>query len=219
MIRYWVERVFRVVVTLSVASFLVFASLYAAPGDPVDFLSQGRSLTPEATAALEQQYGLDEPFFTQYANWLGGVLSGDFGTSFQYREDVTVIIGARLGTTVLLMVMAAILITVTGLIAGIVGSLNAGRIADRSILVTTTLLAAVPSFVAAILLISVFGVKLGWFPTYGNGSGLFASNRFSPRHFALLLAAAYRDFRYGPDLVASLSIAGVVLKPNLSMYS
>jgi peptide/nickel transport system permease protein len=173
MLRYIVVRVIRVVVTLLVSSFLVFASVYAAPGDPVDFLTQGRSLTPEATAALEQQYGLDEPFLTQYVEWLGGVLQGDLGTSFQFRDDVTVLLGARLGTTVLLMVMTAILITLVGLAAGILGSLNAGRFADRLVIVTTTFLAAVPSFVAAILLISVFGVKLGWFPTFGNGSGLF----------------------------------------------
>lgn len=169
--RYVATRLLRVVLTLVVASFLVFASLHAAPGDPVDFLTQGRSLAPEATAALEQQYGLDEPFFQQYANWLGGVLHGDFGTSIQFREDVTVLIGARLGTTVLLMVMSAVLITVIGLGAGILGSLNAGRAVDKLVLVTTTFLAAVPSFVAAILLISVFGVKLGWFPTFGNGEG------------------------------------------------
>lgn len=172
MIRYVVTRLGRVALTLLGASFLVFASLYAAPGDPVDFLTQGRSLTPVARAALERQYGLDQPFLTQYLHWLSDVLHGDLGRSFQYREDVSVVIGARLGTTVLLMVMAAVLILVTGLVAGIAGSLNAGRAADRAVLVTTTFLAAVPSFVAAILLISVFGVRLGWFPTFGNGVGL-----------------------------------------------
>ena len=160
------------VATLLVTSFLVFASLYVAPGDPVDFLIQGRSPSPEAVAAIEAQYGLDEPFLVQYLHWLGGVLHGDLGRSFQFREDVGSLVTARLGTTLALVVMSAVLITVVGLAAGVIGSLNAGRVADRAVLVTITVLAAVPSFVAAILLISVFAVRLGWFPTFGAGVGL-----------------------------------------------
>lgn len=171
-LKYVGRRVLGVAITLLAASFLIFASLYAAPGDPADFLTQGRTLSPEAMASLREQYGLDDPFLVQYLHWLSGVLHGDFGTSFQFRDDVTTLIGARLGTTLTLMVMAAVLITVVGLTAGIVGSLNAGRAADRLVLVMTTFLAAVPSFVAAILLISVFAVRLGWFPTFGGGEGL-----------------------------------------------
>ncbi|WP_217702422.1 ABC transporter permease [Nocardioides guangzhouensis] len=171
-IRYVARRGLAVVVTLLVSSFLVFSSLYVAPGDPVDFLVQGRSPSPETIAAVEAQYGLDQPFWRQYVDWLGGVLHGDLGRSFQYRDDVSAIVASRLGTTLLLMAMSAALITVAGLAAGIVGALTAGRRADRALLVTTTLLAATPSFVAAILLISVFGVRLGWFPTFGAGEGL-----------------------------------------------
>ena len=76
------------VATLFVTSFLVFASLYLAPGDPLDFLMQGRSPTPEAVAAVSAQYGLDQPFLVQYWHWLTGVLHLDFGRSLQFREDV-----------------------------------------------------------------------------------------------------------------------------------
>ena len=76
------------VLTLFVTSFLVFASLYLAPGDPLDFLLQGRSPTPEAVAAVSAQYGLDHPFLVQYWHWLAGVLHLDFGRSLQFREDV-----------------------------------------------------------------------------------------------------------------------------------
>ena len=87
------------VLTLLVTSFLVFASLYVAPGDPLDFLLQGRSPTPEMVAAVSEQYGLDDPFLVQYWHWLGGVLHVDFGRSLQFREDVAHLIGARVPTT------------------------------------------------------------------------------------------------------------------------
>jgi peptide/nickel transport system permease protein len=170
--RYVAGKVAALLGTLLVTSFLVFASLHLAPGDPIDFLIQGRSPSPEAIVAIKAQYGLDDPFLVQYLHWLGGVVHGDFGRSFQYRIDVSTLLGSRLGTTLALVGLSAVLITVLGLAAGITGALTAGRAADRALLVLVTVLAAVPSFVAAILLISVFSVRLGWFPSFGAGGGL-----------------------------------------------
>jgi len=170
--RYVSGKVAALLGTLLVTSFLVFASLHLAPGDPIDFLIQGRSPSPEAIVAIKAQYGLDDPFLVQYLHWLGGVVHGDFGRSFQYRIDVSTLLGSRLGTTLALVGLSAVLITVLGLAAGITGALTAGRAADRALLVLVTVLAAVPSFVAAILLISVFSVRLGWFPSFGAGEGL-----------------------------------------------
>lgn len=170
--RFVVGRLVGLASTLVVTSFLVFSSLYVAPGDPVSFLLQGRSPSPEAVAAVKAQYGLDQPFLVQYLHWLGGVLHGDFGRSLEFRQDVGSLVLARLPTTLALVGMAAVIILVVGLGAGIVGALRAGRFADKSVLVLVTVFAAVPSFVAAILLISVFAVRLGWFPTYGAGEGL-----------------------------------------------
>ena len=180
-VRYVGLKVSALLGTLLVTSFLVFASLHLAPGDPIDFLIQGRSPSPEAIVAIKDQYGLDDPFFVQYLHWLGGVLHGDFGRSFQYRVDVGTLLGSRLNTTLSLVGLSAVLITVLGLAAGITGALTAGRAADRALLVLVTVLAAIPSFVAAILLISVFSVRLGWFPSFGAGSGLSDS----VRHLAL----------------------------------
>ena len=95
----------------------------------------------------------------------------DFGRSLQFREDVGRLIGSRLPTTLGLVSLSALLICVVGLRAGIVGALRAGRTADKAVLIVSTVLAAIPSFVAAIILISVFAVRLGWFPTFGAGDG------------------------------------------------
>lgn len=169
--RYVLVRVGGLIATLLVTSFLVFSSIYLAPGDPINFLIRGRAPSADTIAAIKAQYHLDEPFLQQYLHWLGGVLHGDFGRSFVYRQDVAQVITDRLPTTLILIAYAAVIILVWGLLLGIVGALRAGRPSDKVSLVLTTVLAAIPTFVAAILLISVLAVRLGLFPTFGSGDG------------------------------------------------
>jgi peptide/nickel transport system permease protein len=157
--------------TLFLASLLVFFSRFLVPGDPVTFLLRGRKPSPEAIAQVTAQYGLDLPPWQQYVNWLAGVLQGDFGRSLQYRQDVAQVIGDRLPVTLGLVVMAGTMIAVVGLTAGIIAALNRGRVLDRGVLVGLTVLGAIPSFVGSIVLIAVFAVQLGWFPSFGSGEG------------------------------------------------
>ena len=159
--------------TLFLASLLVFFSRFLVPGDPVRFLLRGRKPSAEAVAAVTEQFGLDLPPWQQYLNWLLGMLQGDFGRSLQFRQDVATVVGDRLPVTLGLVVMAGIMIVIVGLAAGVVAALNRGRLADRAVLIFLTVLGAIPSFVGAIVLISVFAVGLGWFPTFGSGEGFF----------------------------------------------
>jgi peptide/nickel transport system permease protein len=154
-------------VTLLVTSFLVFSSLYLAPGDPVSFLIRGRSPSPAQMAAIRKEYGFDKPFPVRYWDWLVGVLHGDFGQSYLFHESVGKVIMARLPSTLLLIAVSTVLILVFGIGAGVIGALRRGR----TVVVLVTVGAAIPSFVAAVVLRSEFGVKLGWFPTVGNGAG------------------------------------------------
>src|SRR3954464_15594470 len=166
-----VRRAAMLVAALLVSSLVVFGSLDLAPGDPLSTLSGGRTLPPEAVAQLRAQYRLDDPFLERYVHWLGNVVfHGDLGTSIAFRENVTSVIGARIGTTFDLVLYAALLIVVFGVGLGVLSGLKKGLL-DSSIVVTTTVFAAVPSFVAAIVLLSVFSVNLGWFPAIGGGDG------------------------------------------------
>lgn len=158
--------------TLFLASLLVFFSRFLVPGNPISFLLRGRKPNPETVAELTAQYGLNLPPWQQYLNWVAGMLHGDFGRSLQYRQAVSTVIGERLPVTFGLVVLAGLIITVVGLAAGIVAALNRGRMLDRAILILLTVLAAIPSFVGSIVLISVFSVQLGWFPSFGSGDGL-----------------------------------------------
>jgi peptide/nickel transport system permease protein len=159
--------------TLFLASLLVFFSRFLVPGDPISFLLRGRKPSPEAVAQVTAQYGLDLPPWQQYLNWLTGVLQGDFGRSLQYRQDVSQVIGDRLPVTLGLVVMAGTMIAIFGLSAGIVASLNRGKALDRAVLIGLTVLGAIPSFVGSIVLIAIFAVQLGWFPSFGSGEGFW----------------------------------------------
>jgi len=160
----------------------------------------GAKATDQARAAKRAELGLDDPLLERYWHWLSGALHGRLGMSFTYREDVTTLLGPRLETTLLLVVMAALLIVVVGIGLGVVGGVS-----DRwrpLVNVAASLGIAVPTFVAASVLISVFAVQLGWFPTYGAGSGLADSVRH------LVLPAIALSIGYGA-YVTQLTAAAV----------
>ncbi len=176
------------VASLLVASFVIFAALYLAPGTPLAALSGGRPLPPGSVQVLEQRYHLNEPFPAHYWYWLDNALHGNLGVSITLQENVSTLIASRIWTTAGLVLYASAIIVVLGIGLGIVSGLRPGRL-DTGVLVVTAVSAAIPAFVAAIALIIVFAVKLGRFPALGSGSS-FPSN---VRHFtlpAVALAAA-----------------------------
>jgi peptide/nickel transport system permease protein len=173
-VRFFLRRVAMLLATLLVSSFVIYGALFLAPGSPIAVLSGGRSLPADAVRILEARYHLNEPFLTQYWLWLKGVLHGDFGISIALREDVSSLIVARVGTTAALVLYASVLILVIGIGLGVVAGLRRGPL-DTSVLAVTAISAAIPSFVAAIVLILLFSVRLTWFPSLGNGSGLFGT--------------------------------------------
>ena len=170
MLRFVARRLGMLVLALLVASFVIYASLSIAPGDPLSVLTGGRTLPPEALAVLRARYHLDESLPAQYWHWLTGAVHGDLGDSIALRESVNTLIGQRAGVTLGLVAYSSVLILLFGIGAGILAGLRRGAV-DTSVIVSTTVLAAVPSFVAAIVLISVFAVKLGWFPALDAGTG------------------------------------------------
>ncbi|MFF9064584.1 ABC transporter permease [Streptomyces sp. NPDC014891] len=169
--RFAVRRVTEMAVTLLVASFVVFGAMYLAPGSPASFLLSGRSASPEALAAINAQYHLDDPFLVRYLSWLGDMLQGDFGRSITYRVDVSRLLADRLPTTLLLIAMALVVVVVIGLLLGWISAVRGGA-TDSAVLVATTFAVGTPSFVAAVLLQALFAVRLGWFPSGGAGDGL-----------------------------------------------
>lgn len=157
--------------TLLIASFVIFGAMHLTPGSPIAALSGGKTISPEALAALEARYHLDQPFLTQYWIWLTNALQGDLGTSITLKQDVAQLIGQRAWITLALVAYASLLIVVVGVGLGMIAGLRPGWI-DSTVVVASATATAIPPFIAAILLMLVFSVALGWFPTIGAGSGL-----------------------------------------------
>jgi peptide/nickel transport system permease protein len=174
--KFFARRLAMLVASLLIASFVIFAAMYLAPGNPIAALSGGRSLPPSSIAVLEHRYHLDQPFLAQYWYWLTGALHGDLGLSITLRENVSTLIASRIWTTAGLVLYASLLICVLGIGLGLLAGLRPGSL-DTSTLVVTAVSAAIPAFVAAIVLILVFAVQLGWFPALGNGTSLLDNIR------------------------------------------
>ena len=174
--RFVARRLAMLIASLLVASFVIFAALYAAPGNPISALSGGRSLPAASMAVLEQRYHLNDPFFVQYWYWLSGALHGNLGISITLRENVSTLIASRIWTTAGLVAYASVLIVIFGIGLGVLSGLRRGLV-DTGTLLITAVSAAIPGFVAAIVLILVFAVNLGWFPALGNGTGLVGNLR------------------------------------------
>jgi peptide/nickel transport system permease protein len=164
------RRVLTLIATLLLSSFVVFGALYLAPGSPLALLTGGRGLPPATVAQLSAQYNLDRPFFERYWLWLTDILHGDFGRSVVFRAPVTTLIGPRIGTTLMLICGATILIVIFGVALGLAASLRKGA-TDTTIIAITSVGLATPVFVTATFLLLVFGVSLRWFPTVGAGEG------------------------------------------------
>ncbi|HEX9030875.1 MAG TPA: ABC transporter permease [Streptosporangiaceae bacterium] len=174
------RRLAMLVASLLVASFVIFAALYLAPGNPLAALSGGRSLPASSIRVLEARYHLNAPFFAQYWYWLDGAVHGNLGISITLRENVSTLIASRIWTTAGLVLYASVIILVLGIGLGVLAGLRPGWL-DTSALVASAISAAIPSFVAAIVLVTVFSVQLGWFPSLGNGTSLLGNIQ----HFTL----------------------------------
>jgi peptide/nickel transport system permease protein len=175
------------IVTIFVASMIIYAGLSAAPGNPAVLLAGNRA-TPAMIASIQRRLGLDRPLPVRYVSWLWGVLHGNLGMSIQYRESVNSLIGPRIGNTLFLVCYAMLIIVVAGICGGMLPALI--RRSNVWVTVSASITTAIPSFVAALLLIEVFALKLGWFPVLGSGGvgllGLLRSMTLPA--FALALA-------------------------------
>lgn len=167
---YIAKRLLALAMIMLASSFVVFGGLYLAPGSPEQFLVQGRTVSAEVLASIRAQYSLDDPFLVRYVNWLAGVIQGDFGQSLANRQDVAELIVSRLPTTLSLALYSALIILICGIGLGALAGLKPGWL-DTVVLFGSNLGFAVPTFFAALLLMSIFGVIFGWFPVFGSGEG------------------------------------------------
>ena len=171
--RFVVRRLLLTIPVLLGASFLIFAMVYALPGDPIRALAGDRPLSPAVAAQLRADYNLNDPLVIQYVKYLGDLLHGDFGTDFRGRA-VLETISQRLPVTLKLTVVAVLFETVIGLIAGVLAGIRRNSFFDNVVLVSTTLIISIPILVVGFVSQYVFGLKLGWFPIAGISEGWYS---------------------------------------------
>ena len=165
---YALRRLAQAVPTVLVIVALNFMLLQLAPGDAADVLAgEAGSATPEFMAQLREKFGLDQPVGVQLLLYMKQIVSFDLGYSFRHSMPVADLILARLGPTLLLMVTVFIIAVGAGALLGSLAARNLNRWQDNMISMLTVLAYATPVFWAGLMLIVVFSIKLGWFPTSG----------------------------------------------------
>lgn len=166
MLRYVLKRLLSLALSLAVASLIIFAVIEIAPGDPASFML-GINAQPETLAALRAELGLDVPKVQRYFDWVGGMLAGDFGTSYTYRTPVSEMVVARVGVSIPLALYALVLSVLISFPAGLYAASRRGRSGDLSVMGATQLGVAVPNFWFAMMLVLVFAIHLRWFSAGG----------------------------------------------------
>ncbi|WP_329064325.1 ABC transporter permease [Streptomyces sp. NBC_01429] len=167
---YLIRRLAEALVVFFGVTFLIYAMVYALPGDPVAALAGDRPLAPSVVRTIREQYHLDEPLLAQYGHYLGGLVRGDLGTDFGGRS-----VGGQLAdrwpVTVRLALTAWAIEAVAGIGLGVLAALRRNTWTDRAVLAFTIGAVSVPVFVLGYTVQVVFGVRLQWFPVAGDAAG------------------------------------------------
>jgi peptide/nickel transport system permease protein len=166
MARYFLIRLVSLVISLIVASVVIFSLIEIIPGDPAAFML-GINAQEDTVAALRAELGLDVSPVTRYFEWIGGMMTGDFGTSYTYRTPVTEMIGERLWISLPLALIALALSTLIAFPVGILAASRRGSMTDTVIMGFTQLGVAIPNFWFAMLMVLVFAINLRWFSAGG----------------------------------------------------
>ena len=170
---YLAGRIVSLILSLLVASVIIFCVLEILPGDPAQFIL-GMNARPDTLAALRAQLGLDAPPVLRYFGWILGMLHGDFGISYTYRVPVTELVLQRLGVSLPLAVISLALTILIAFPAGILAAAKRNSRTDVAVMGATQFGVAVPNFWFAIILVYIFAVILHWvsaggFPGWDKG--------------------------------------------------
>ena len=167
---YIIRRLIEGLVVAIVVSVLIFLIMRLMPGDPLQlYISRNQldGLSPADAMALRVQLGLDKPLPIQYFSWMAGLLYGDFGRSIMYNTSVGQLMLERFPVTIYLGLLALIVSSVLGILAGLVCALKRGSAIDLAVTALSNFGISVPNFWLGILMIYLFGLYLNWLPTQG----------------------------------------------------
>lgn len=154
-------------VTLWVMTIIIFAAIELLPGDIATEML-GQAATEESLAAFREKFDLNRPVHERYFSWLGGAITGDFGISLANQRPISELIGYRVGNTFFLAGYAAAIAVPIAVVSGMLAALYNGSAFDRVLSSSTLAAISFPEFFIAYILILIFSVGLGWFPSLAN---------------------------------------------------
>lgn len=167
MVYFILKRLIQSVFVMLAVAFLAF-SLFRFVGDPISQMT-GVETSVADQDRLREELGLNDPFILQFGRFTGDMLRGDFGFSYRTRQPVAEMIATRIPATLELGIVALLISLFAGIPAGVFTALRPRGIATQTLLLTTLVGVSIPTFVIGIMLIFIFGVQLGWLPTFGRG--------------------------------------------------
>jgi len=167
LLNYLIRRLLQSVLVMLAVSLIAF-TLFRFVGDPVAQMV-GQETSLEDQARIRADLGLNDPIFTQFKRFAQNLVTGEFGYSYRTRQPIGEMILSRMPATIELGIVSLLISLIVGIPAGIYTALHRGGIAANAILVTTLIGVSIPTFVIGIFLIFLFGVQLGWLPTFGRG--------------------------------------------------
>jgi len=167
MLAFVLRRLFQAMIVMVAVAFIAFI-LFQYVGDPVVFML-GQNATPQELQQLRIDLGLDQPFFVQFWHFLANAARGDFGLSLRLGAKVSRLIAERFPATLELSLVAAVLALAIGIPMGVYAALRRGTFITQVLMTISLLGVSLPTFLIGILLILVFSVTLGWFPSFGRG--------------------------------------------------
>ena len=170
MLAFILRRLIQAVMVMVTVAFIAFM-LFQYVGDPVVFLL-GQDATPEQIRSLRADLGLDKPFFVQFWHFLVNAAQGEFGLSLRQGAKVSRLMAERFPATLELALVAAALALLVGVPMGVYAALKRGTFISQAFMTLSLLGVSLPTFLIGILLILVFAVVLGWFPSFGRGEGV-----------------------------------------------
>lgn len=169
MFRYILRRLLFAIPTLVIVSILVFFLAQLLPGD-IGRQVLGPFATDAQVQAFDRQHGFDRPLLTRYVHWLGGFVSGNWGTSVVQQEPVAHLLFVALGHSLQLSLFALVLFVPLSIGLGLLAGFRQGSITDRVITLGGTVASSLPDFVVGVVLILALGVGAGWFPVSATGA-------------------------------------------------
>ena len=169
--KYALKRFIEIIPVFLIVLSIVFLMLHLIPGDPAKNIL-GIMATPESLEQLRETLGLNEPIYKQFYRFMRRLVVGDFGHSIRYKAPVTMLIFARLKVTLALVCMAGILSVIFSLPISLYAAKKHRKFTDYSIGVSSLFVFSMPEFWTGLLFLNIFGLKLGWFPTGGWGTGV-----------------------------------------------